>query len=108
MVLLDEDNISTKVFKETLSRLGNKIIKGEFHDLLKQPAPAYLHAPSTYLQSAANDVSHCHNFYQKAAEETDPVERLKYVVTGYIGAQHVTVSKVGCRPPLNPILGETV
>jgi hypothetical protein len=108
MVLIDEDNLSAKVFKDMISRLGKKLIKGEFHELLRKPAPAYFHSPSTYLLSCANDVSHCQNWFQKGAEAIDPVERLKYICAGYLGTHHITVGKVGCRPPLNPILGETV
>ena len=83
-MLKDEGNIIPQAFKEILSKLGKKIVKGEFQDLLKNPAPAYVHSPLTYLESAANDVSYCSPLLKLAADTHDPIERMKYCVANYI------------------------
>ena len=44
----------------------------------------------------------------KAAECSDPIERLKWVAAYYIAGNHISPSDWQCRAPLNPILGETV
>ncbi|CDW73094.1 UNKNOWN [Stylonychia lemnae] len=108
IVLIDEGNVIPQAFKELLSKIGKKILKGEFSDLLKTPAPAYMHYPRTYLQGSAKDLSLAPLYFKKAAEATDPIERLKWVVATYIGGHHINVSQMQCRAPLNPILGETV
>jgi len=82
-------------------------MKAEFSDLLKTPAPAVMHFPRTYLEAAAIDISLAPLYFKKAAEVTDPVERLKYVVAAYIGGSHINISQLQLRAPLNPILGET-
>jgi len=67
-----------------------------------------MHFPRTYLEGAAVDVALLASYLTKAAETTDPAERIKQVVAGYIGGMHVNVSQMQCRVPLNPILGETI
>ena len=76
--------------------------------MLKTPAPAYMHYPRTYLEGSAVDLSLAPKYFKKAAECIDPVERLKWVVSTYIGGHHINVSQMQCRAPLNPILGETI
>jgi len=66
--------------------------KLEFVNLLKTPAPAYMHYPRTYLESAAIDCSFASTFLSKAAETTDPVERMKNIVCFYIAGNHINVS----------------
>ena len=106
--MIDEGNVIPQAFKELLSKIGKKIIKREFSDLLKTPAPAYMHYPRTYLEASAKDLSLAPLYFKKAAEATDPVERLKYVVAAYIGGSSINVIEMQCRAPLNPILGETI
>lgn len=60
--------------------------------MLKTPAPAYMHYPRTYLESSAVDLSLAPLYFKKAAEATDPIERLKWVVSTYIGGNHINVS----------------
>ena len=106
--LVDEGNIIPQAFKDVLSKIALKFTKGEFQNLLKTPGPAYMHYPRTYLEGAAVDLSLAATYLTKAAETTDPVERLKNVLCSYIGGMHINVSQIQCRVPLNPILGETV
>lgn len=90
--MLDEGNIIPKAFKEILSKIGSKLIKGQFGDMLKTPAPAYMHYPRTYLESSAVDLSLAPRYFKNAANSTNPVERLKWVVATYIGGSHINVS----------------
>lgn len=81
--------------------------KGEFGDLLKTPAPAFIHADRTYVEGAAADLAWSSKYLTKAAETSDPIERLKLVITSYLAGNHITPSDCQLRAPLNPIIGET-
>lgn len=52
MCLIDEGNIVMTAFKDTVGKIAMKIAKAQFSDLLKTPAPAYVHYPRTYLEGA--------------------------------------------------------
>jgi hypothetical protein len=67
-----------------------------------------MHYPRTYLESACIDASFCSRYLTKAAANDDPVERLKLIVSMYVGGQHINAAEIQCRAPLNPILGETI
>eukprot|EP00347_Sterkiella_histriomuscorum_P017855 403347716 len=108
LILLDEGNIIPQAFKEILSKLGKKMMKGEFQDMMKTPAPAYMHYPRTYLEGSAVDLSLAPKYFKQASESIGALERLKWVVATYIGGHHINVSQMQCRAPLNPILGETI
>ena len=43
----------------------------------------------------------------KAANTTDPIERMKLIAVFFVGSNFINMS-FGCRVPLNPILGETL
>ena len=43
----------------------------------------------------------------KAANIFDPVQRLKHIVKFCVASKFINTTIVGCRLPLNPILGET-
>lgn len=60
--------------------------------MLKTPAPAYMHYPRTFLEGSAVDISLAPKYFKKASETTDPIERLKWVVSTYIGGHHINVS----------------
>jgi integral membrane sensor domain MASE1 len=68
------------------------MVKGQFSDLLKTPAPAYMHYPRTYLEGASVDAMLSSIYLRKAAEASDPIERLKNIVCFYIGGNHISVS----------------
>jgi len=76
--------------------------------VLKTSTPARIHAPKTYLETACIDLSFCSKYLTKAAETEDPVERLKLIVSMYIGGQFINPTGLKSRAPMNPILGETV
>ena len=78
--------------KDLAAKIANKIVKGEFGDLLKTPAPAYVHCERTYVEGAAADVIWSSRFLTKAAETSDPIERLKLVTTSYLAGNHISPS----------------
>lgn len=76
-----------------MSKVARKFSKFEFSDLLKTPAPAYMHFPRTYLESAAIDYSLATPYLTKAIETQEPIERLKNIVCFYAGGNHINVSQ---------------
>lgn len=106
--MLDEGGIVPSAVKDLASRITSKLMNGDFGDILKTPAPAYVHVERTYVEGAAADVIWSSKFLTRAAEESNPIERLKLVVTSYLAGNHISPSDCQCRAPLNPILGETV
>lgn len=106
--LLDEGGIVPGAVKDIVGKITNKIIKGDFSDILKTPAPAYVHVERTYVEGAASDLIWCSKYLTKAAKCSDPIERLKLVIVSYLAGNHISPQDSQCRAPLNPILGETV
>ena len=64
----DDDGIIQSVFREMFGKVANKIINGEFEDLLRTPAPAQIHIDRTYLEGAAADLLWSSRFLTKAAQ----------------------------------------
>jgi hypothetical protein len=53
-----------------------------------------------------NDFTYCREL-KKAANASDPITKLKHICTFYISAHFINGTLIGCRVPLNPLLGET-
>jgi hypothetical protein len=68
MQLHDEGNIVIAVFKDFVGKIAKKIIKADFGDILRTPAPAFVHYPRTYLEGACMDLSYSSTYLTKAAE----------------------------------------
>ena len=88
--MLDEGGVIPGGIKELAGKIASKVFKGDFSDILKTPAPAYIHIERTYVEGAAADLIWSSRFLTKAAETVDPIERLKYVITSYIAGNHIT------------------
>ena len=56
MNLYDEGGIIPAAIKEVLSKIANKMVKGQFTDMLKISSPAFIHHPVTYVESASMDL----------------------------------------------------
>lgn len=56
ILLKDEGNVIPKAFNDIITKLGKQVVKGEFKDMLKNPAPAYIHYHQTFLDNAAKDL----------------------------------------------------
>lgn len=85
-----------------LKQLGSNILEGK--DLTKIALPVYLFEPRSFLERLADGFSFAPHFLRKAAECTDPLERLKYVIAFSVAGLHLTATQ---KKPFNPILGET-
>ena len=89
MRLHDEGNVIPGAVKDFFAKVANKIIKAQVSDILKTAAPAYVHYPRTYLECAAQDLLYSSKFLTLAAETSDSIERLKYIICMYVGGTHV-------------------
>lgn len=66
--MLDEGGVIPGCVKDLAGRITNKLMKGDFGDVLKTPAPAYMHVERTYVEGAAADVIWSSKYLTKAAE----------------------------------------
>jgi Oxysterol-binding protein len=105
--MIDDGGIVPGVVKDMIAKIGNKVMKGEIGDVLKIPTPAFAHVERTYVEGAAADLAWSSKYLTRAAATSDPIERLKLVITSYLAGNHITPSDCQLRAPLNPILGET-
>jgi len=55
--LIDEGNVVPRAFKEFMGKVAKKLMKADLGDILKTPAPAYVHHDRSYLESACYDLS---------------------------------------------------
>ena len=108
LAVRDDGGVVPSAVKELMARVTAKIMTADFSDILRTPAPAYVHVERTYVEGAAADLLWCSKYLTKAAKTSDPIERLKLVITSYLAGNHISPSDTQCRAPLNPILGETV
>jgi len=102
-----DSGVNTRdVLLNLIKSVGGKLKEGKILDLLKISRPAIISYPKTYLECMAGDFIYT-EFLSKAAEATDPIERLKYITAFYIAGLHVNPIEMGNNGPLNPIIGET-
>lgn len=73
-------------------------------DLSKISIPVVLNEPISFVQRLAEDIEYC-ELFDKAANNSDPFERLMYVAAGVVSHYSSTLGRVG--KPFNPLLGET-
>ncbi len=88
--ILDEGGVIPGAVKDLASKITNKLLKGDFSDMLRTPAPAYVHVERTYVEGAAADLIWSSKYLTKAAETSDPIERLRLVVTSYLAGNHIS------------------
>jgi len=87
---------------EFLKTIGQKIMQGA--DLMGTPFPVYINEPRSYLEMLCDGWCTAPTYLTRAGHETDPLERLKLVITFAISGLHNTCH---LGKPFNPILGET-
>jgi len=98
-LLARQRGVMTDIIKE----LGKKLLSGHLN-LINVSMPVKLFEPRSYLEKMTDIWVHP-EFLRRAAESTDPVDRMQHVLTWYIaGLQHCFQS---WQKPFNPILGET-
>ena len=94
LLLQDEENVVPRAFKEFMSKVAKKILKADLSDMLKTPAPAYVHHPRTYLEGACYDLSFAAKYLTQAAKEEDPMERLRLIMVFYLAGQHINPTAI--------------
>ena len=109
LILKDPDNLVPGAIKEIVAKIGKKILEGSFLDIFKGVSrPARISAPTTMLEVACRDFSFVSRYMPRVLESTDPIERLKLLVTIIISGVHINLDLVKATSPLNPVLGETL
>eukprot|EP01087_Luapelamoeba_hula_P013720 TRINITY_DN3940_c0_g1_i1.p1 TRINITY_DN3940_c0_g1~~TRINITY_DN3940_c0_g1_i1.p1 ORF type:complete len:369 (-),score=56.19 TRINITY_DN3940_c0_g1_i1:641-1747(-) len=101
---LDQDVLAKQrgVAWDIIKQAGSLLWEGK--DLVSVSMPVYIFEPRSFIERLADGFSFAPKFLQKAAEQTDPVERMKWVITFYLAGIHLTATQ---KKPFNPILGET-
>ena len=103
---LDDQVVLTKyrnALKDLIKQVGRMIISGKF-ELYKVSFPIKCMSPRSILAAVSKLSIHAPTYMTAAALTSDPVERMKHLMTfsiSYCYSAH-TFEK-----PLNPILGET-
>jgi hypothetical protein len=105
--LQDPDGLIPDAAKEVFKKVGVKIAKLKFFDLMKISGPAKIAYPITYLECFLNDYTYFPRFMKEVISTEDHVERLKYLTACTIAGLHVGQCTLQAMSPLNPILGET-
>ena len=88
---------------DVIKSIGKKILNGDFN-LTTISFPIKVMLPSTILQTLALSIFQMPIYLNLAGEQSNIIERMKYVVTATMACFHN--SSVFLKP-LNPILGET-
>ena len=84
MAMRDMDGVVPAAIKEIIKKVASQLIKGKFADVTRTPSPAYIHHPYTTLGICKNDLSNAAKTIKKAAKTSEPLERMKGVVTYYV------------------------
>jgi hypothetical protein len=103
----DSDGSMASAIKEVSKKIAANAVRGKLADMVSVPAPAYIHHYTSHHNLQQNDVTQC-RFLSDAYKQSDPIERLKYIVAFYISGQYISSSVTKAKVPLNPILGETL
>lgn len=96
-----------KAITEIVGKVSGAALKGQVVDMFKIPAPAFVHYKGSHLTLCQNDFIRL-DYMKKATEATDPIERMKWVMTFFISGNFIGSTLINCKVPLNPILGETL
>jgi len=92
------------VGKEIIKRLGKKILRGDLN-LTTMSFPIACMLPNSALHNCLRSCMMLPMYLGRAAQVSDPVERLKLTVVGTISSFVHTSTFL---KPLNPVLGETL
>jgi hypothetical protein len=92
------------VAKEILRQMGRKILNGDFN-LTRVSFPIKCMQGNTALHNCMKSTCMSPLYITRAAFSTDPIERLKLVITSSLSSFVYTSTFL---KPLNPVLGETL
>jgi hypothetical protein len=90
------------VLKEVIKSAGAKILEGK--SAVSLSLPVRIFEPRTNLERLCDLMLYAPTFLNRAADATDPLERMKLVLAFTVAGMH---HSVGQLKPFNPILGET-
>ena len=90
--MIDKGGLMIGGMKELFKKVGNKVVKGEFTDLMKTPCPSYMHVPVTLLDLMMSDFSFARKYLLAAAKEEDPYERIKHVIAFFVAPNYINPS----------------
>lgn len=105
--LQDPDKLIPAATKDIMKKVGSKLAKLQFFDLMKISGPAKIAYPATYLECFLNDYTYFPRYMEAVCNTEDNIERIKNVTTWIIAGLHVGECILQALSPLNPILGET-
>lgn len=105
--LQDPEGLINEASKDLMKKVGAKLLKMKFFDLMKISSPAKIAAPMTYLECFLNDYTYFPRYMAEVVKIQDPVERIKNVTTCILAGLHVGEIVLQAYTPLNPVLGET-
>jgi hypothetical protein len=91
-----------EVASEIIKQVGKNVIAGR--DLLTVTFPVRSSAPISMIEFTSRQNAYGPMFLNRASASSDPLERLRLIMTWNIACQH-TMS--GFLKPFNPVLGET-
>ena len=88
-----------------IKKMGKSLLASkEEKSVVNVSFPVYIFEPRSYLERLTDHWCYLPDMMTKAATATDPVERMRWVVTELIAGLHNTCTQL---KPFNPILGET-
>ncbi|KAG7401394.1 hypothetical protein PHYBOEH_001386 [Phytophthora boehmeriae] len=90
------------VVKDVIKSAGAKILEGK--SAVSLSLPVRIFEPRTNLERICDLMLYAPTFLNVAYEQSDPLERFKYVITNAVAGLH---HSIGQLKPFNPILGET-
>ena len=105
--LQDRENKLPEALKDLTKKIGGKLVKMQFFDLMKISAPIKIAYPKTYLEIFLSDYTYFPKYMAKVCKSKDHVERVKNITTCILAGLHVGMCVLQALSPLNPVLGET-
>lgn len=104
LIFLDQETLKKQqgVFKEVMLQVGSQLLSGKL--AVRISLPIRIFEPRTLLERVADGWNYAPTLLKKAALNSDPLERMKYVIAFVSGGFHFCIGQL---KPFNPILGET-
>ena len=94
--------IIRKTLKFLFKKIGSSIFKGS--GLFNISLPLFSFDKMSMLERFALRYTSICNYFNKMATVEDPLEKMKYLITGFVSSFHTGIKVL---KPFNPILGET-
>ena len=96
-----------KIVTSFAKKIGKKMLSGQFNFGTMQ-RPTMLSNPDSHVQIMANELAYIVEKCKLMVGISDPLDKLKHLVSGIIGNLSYNVYKSAGKGPVNPVLGETL